>query len=1543
MKNKKKVVVSLSVAFALALSCAIASSIPAKIASADTDSATKTFDFTTMTSFDDVSMFSVGIDPAANNDVYTSDTWVTYAKDMSEVFTLDNGLKVNTSVYSGNDVSENNLYVRYNEKDLQYFTAELTYVYNADSGNGWAGFMLGYTNYARKARWGDSPNGMELFAQNNGLGTYSSAKLNESGYTEGIIPADWTANGEHVLTVVAIESGITFYVDGVETISISKQTMQAVGYEMNSASIGFMFTNAEFTAKSFSVTDLTAVEEEPEQKEVYENNNDFTALTNFDGLDKFTVGIDPIMAAEDYMVHTKAMNEMFTPENGLKINTALYGGDNVTENITYFRVNEKMKYFKAEMTYNYDNVRNGWAGFFFGNTDPEHKTCWPNNPSGVEMFVQRQGLGTYSSNKLNGGSYTEGAIPAVWEQAGDHTLTIVVDENGIVFTADGTVVTTITNDQMAAAGYELVEGNVGLMFTNAQFTIKSFNFTDLTPAHTVCEDGDKNHVCDVCGEPVGTHEVAEGKHICDYCGVTMTDCADDNKDHNCDVCGTALTTCADNNNDHNCDLCGTALTTCVDEDKDHTCDICGATVGTHAAAEGTHICEYCGVKASECEDSDNNNACDVCGNRMHDCVDGNNDHNCDKCGTALTVCADNNNDHNCDLCGAAVTVCGDNNKDHNCDICGKELSVCGDDNKDHNCDICGKALSVCGDNNNDHNCDICGTALTACADDNDDHNCDLCGKAVTECTDGDNNHACDICGAVLTSCADTDDNHKCDVCGDKLSNCKDDDGNKSCDICGKFVQTYLENYDFTSATDFNAVNMFSVGIDPAANNDVYTDSSWVTYAKEMNEVFTLENGLKVNTSVYSGNDVSENNIYVRYNKKDLQYFTAELTYVYNADSGNGWAGFILGYTNYARKARWNDSPNGMELFAQNNGLGTYSSAKLNASGYSEGVIPAGWTANGEHVLTVVAIESGITLYVDGVESISISKQTMQAAGYEMNFASIGFMFTNAEFTAKSFKVSPLDAAGNEYIAVERVEVNAPTEVNQFEALTVTATVYPDNAGLQSIKYELPECAVAANGKIYFTKPGTYTLKAVSVDNENAYYEFTVTVNANDSYMAYATTQDGVGFDNYFVTSGGSKDGAPADIADYWTFNADGTMTLTEKVGTSVDSGYVLLYLKDIMNGALINSNSFEITYMVKSDNSPNGWHGVGFALTDKATVPNQAGVSAFIQEEATKATIWGSGAGGVGGPNEVGSSYTRNAWNMIKVRVYGEGSQTIEMYVNDMSTPVITATAFDLAAANVALFTTTTITIADVYFVNLDANGNPVKVIYPESIEVNELPATVEVGDQVQITATVLPANASDASLLYTTSDVLVATVGTNGMINFMGTGEVTITVMSKSNPAVYEEFTFTVTEKEVLPTSVKFDATPDKAEIGGKYTLFVTVLPEDATNYAVTFTSSNTDVATVDADGRLTYVGAGETVITVTCVADASITASFTLTVTAPSETPDNNSGSDVQDSTQASDTASDVQSSAAAGCFGSVVGISMILPALAVVAVALTKKKED
>ena len=509
---------------------------------------------------------------------------------------------------------------------------------------------------------------------------------------------------------------------------------------------------------------------------------------------------------------------------------------------------------------------------------------------------------------------------------------------------------------------------------------------------------------------------------------------------------------------------------------------------------------------------------------------------------------------------------------------------------------------------------------------------------------------------------------------------------------------------------------------------------------------------------------------------------------------------------------------------------------------------------------------------------------------------------------------------------------------------------PENAGLKTVKYELPAGAVENNGKIYFAKPGTYTVKVVSVDQPTIYDEFTVTVKANDKYYAYDTTESGAanGFDNYFVTSGGSKDGTMYPIANYWTFNADGTITLTEKKGSGVDSGYVLLYLKDIINGLPVESNSFELTYMVKTDASPNGWHGVGFALSDKSGVPNQVGVSAFIQEDAMKATIWGSGVGDVGGPTEINSLYTRNQWNMVKVRVYGEGTQTIEIYVNDMSTPVLSTTGTDLPASNVALFTTTTVTLGNVYFAYLDAEGEAMKVVYPESVQISNAPTTAEVGDKLQLMATIAPADVSNKGLLFTSSNALVATVNADGNVTFLSAGETTITVKCVANPTIVAQFTVTVTEKEVLPTSVTFDATPTTAVVGDTYTLFVTVLPEDATNYAVTFTSSNTDVATVDEDGRLTYVGAGETTITVTCVADESITASFTLTVTAAStETPDNEqSGSNNEQggsNNEQSGTNNDQSGSTSnkKGC-RSAIGASFILPILVGAFVAKKKKKD-
>ena len=82
-----------------------------------------------------------------------------------------------------------------------------------------------------------------------------------------------------------------------------------------------------------------------------------------------------------------------------------------------------------------------------------------------------------------------------------------------------------------------------------------------------------------------------------------------------------------------------------------------------------------------------------------------------------------------------------------------------------------------------------------------------------------------------------------------------------------------------------------------------------------------------------------------------------------------------------------------------------------------------------------------------------------------------------------------------------------------------------------------------------------------------------------------------------------------------------------------------------------------------------------------------------------------------------------------------------------------------------------------------------------------------------------------------------------------------------------------------VAVTGVTLDQTSLDMKVGDTETLTATVAPTDATNKAVTWKSSKESVATVDADGKVTAVGAGTATITVTTT-DGSFTATCTVTV---------------------------------------------------------------
>ena len=94
-------------------------------------------------------------------------------------------------------------------------------------------------------------------------------------------------------------------------------------------------------------------------------------------------------------------------------------------------------------------------------------------------------------------------------------------------------------------------------------------------------------------------------------------------------------------------------------------------------------------------------------------------------------------------------------------------------------------------------------------------------------------------------------------------------------------------------------------------------------------------------------------------------------------------------------------------------------------------------------------------------------------------------------------------------------------------------------------------------------------------------------------------------------------------------------------------------------------------------------------------------------------------------------------------------------------------------------------------------------------------------------------------------------------------------------------DVTINYTAEDVHPTSVTLNSNSESIEIGETFQLTETVLPANATNKSVTWSSSNTSVATV-VGGLVTGVAVGSAAITVTTV-DGGKTATCAITVTQP------------------------------------------------------------
>ena len=179
----------------------------------------------------------------------------------------------------------------------------------------------------------------------------------------------------------------------------------------------------------------------------------------------------------------------------------------------------------------------------------------------------------------------------------------------------------------------------------------------------------------------------------------------------------------------------------------------------------------------------------------------------------------------------------------------------------------------------------------------------------------------------------------------------------------------------------------------------------------------------------------------------------------------------------------------------------------------------------------------------------------------------------------------------------------------------------------------------------------------------------------------------------------------------------------------------------------------------------------------------------------------------------------------------------------------------------------------------------PVKVYQGvNNITLDVTSHTMTIGDFLQLTATIYPKDAEYKDVIWSSNNEDVAVVDQKGLVQAKAYGKVKITATSKDGGL---EAVCNVTVEPVAVTEVSLNAKAVTLKVGETYQLKETVLPENATDKTVTWTSSNTKAATVSG-GAVTAVGTGSAVIIVKTNSGAK-TASCTVTVqgSLPSEGP--------------------------------------------------------
>ena len=173
----------------------------------------------------------------------------------------------------------------------------------------------------------------------------------------------------------------------------------------------------------------------------------------------------------------------------------------------------------------------------------------------------------------------------------------------------------------------------------------------------------------------------------------------------------------------------------------------------------------------------------------------------------------------------------------------------------------------------------------------------------------------------------------------------------------------------------------------------------------------------------------------------------------------------------------------------------------------------------------------------------------------------------------------------------------------------------------------------------------------------------------------------------------------------------------------------------------------------------------------------------------------------------------------------------------------------------------------------------------PKTVHVQDIsiknpinPVSLVKGTTYQVEAAVLPENADNKKISYTSSNKTVISVSANGLISAENIGTATITLKAEN---ISKTINVTVTAAYINVASIAVASGDENVSIvkGGTHKLSATVKPENATNKTLTYSSDREDIASVDTNGLISAKKVGTASVTIHTADGITKTISVTVT----------------------------------------------------------------